>query len=134
MGSIFDVIIKFDVFSFFFIVFIGSITDLNSVISFIFFSTFIITFSSKLYNFGLIYGNGYPTSLGLLINKIRNLSIENAIMVLSGYNYGCNILDLITIASYNMVGKSKLILKGFKSFNVQFDNSILDFDKVEYNN
>jgi len=88
----------------------------------------------KLYNFGLIYGNGYPTSLGLLINKIRNLSIENAIMVLSGYNYGCNILDLITIASYNMVGKSKLILKGFKSFNTQFDTISKDnLDQYNYN-
>lgn len=87
----------------------------------------------KLYNFGLIYGNGYPTSLGLLINKIRNLSIENAIMILSGYNYGCNILDLITIASYNMIGKSKLILKGFKSFNIQFDNNISNENLDQYN-
>ena len=87
----------------------------------------------KLYNFGLIYGNGYPTSLGLLINKIRNLSIENAIMILSGYNYGCNILDLITIASYNTVGKSKLILKGFKSFNAQFEINLSNKNLDQYN-
>lgn len=89
---------------------------------------------SKLYTFGLIYNNGYPTKLGLLINKIRNISIENAVMILSGYIYGCNILDLITIAAYNMVGKSKLVTSKFKSFNTQFDtNSIKNFDKFNYN-
>lgn len=85
---------------------------------------------NKLYNFGLIYGNGYPTQLGLIINKIRNISIENAIMILSGYHYGCNILDLITIAAFNIVGKSKLILKNFKSFNTQFNNE----NSVKYDN
>ena len=91
----------------------------------------------KLYTFGLIYNNGYPTQLGLLINKIRNISIENAIMILSGYVYGCNILDLITIAAYNMVGKSKLVTSKFKSFNTQFkdvDNKVSkNFDKFNYN-
>ena len=88
----------------------------------------------KLYHLGLIYANGYPTRLGLLINKIRNISIENAIMILSGYIHGCNILDLITIAAFNMVGKSKLITKGFKSFNTQFkDISEKNIDKYNYN-
>jgi HrpA-like RNA helicase len=91
---------------------------------------------NKLYNFGLIYGNGYPTRLGLIINKIRNISIENAIMIMSGYHYGCNILDLITIAAFNIVGKSKLILKNFKSFNTQFNevtDKIKNIDKYNYN-
>lgn len=90
----------------------------------------------KLYNYGLIYANGYPTSMGIIVNKIRNISIENAIMIISGYHYGCNILDLITIAAFNQVGKSKLLLPKFKSFNNQFnDNNITQqkIDKYNYN-
>lgn len=90
---------------------------------------------SKLYTFGLIFGNGYPTQLGLLINKIRNVSIENAIMILSGFQNNCNILDLITIAAYNSMQKNKLILKNFKSFNSQFemDKTLKNIDLYNYN-
>lgn len=90
----------------------------------------------KLYHLGLIYSNGYPTSTGLLVNKIRNISLENAIMILSGYIYNCNILDLITIAAFNTIGKSKLVTSKFKAFNFYFsDNNTVDynFDKYNYN-
>jgi len=87
----------------------------------------------KLYIYGAIYGNGYPTQIGLLINKIRNLSIENIKMILSGYTYNCNILDLITIASYIQIGKSKLVNSKFKSFNTQFNKIYNDNEIDNYN-
>jgi len=87
----------------------------------------------KLYISGIIYGNGYPTSLGLLVNKIRNLSIENIKMILSGYIYNCNILDLITIAAFIQIGKSKLVQSKFKSFNIQFNKIYNDNEIDNYN-
>jgi len=77
----------------------------------------------KLYILGAVYANGYPTQLGLLSNKIRSLSMENIKMILSGYNYGCNISDLITIACFIQTSKQALVLSKFKSFNIQFENS-----------
>lgn len=90
----------------------------------------------KLFNLGLIFSNGYPTIIGLLANKIRSISLENIVMILSGYVYNSNILDLITIASFNTIGKSKLVTSKFKAFNYNFyDNnkSMADFDKLNYN-
>ena len=88
----------------------------------------------KLYNLGLIYANGYPTKCGLLVNKIRNISLENAIMILSGYIYGCNIMDLITLAAFNTIGKSKLVTTKFKNFNFTFnDSNIENIDNYNYN-
>ena len=77
----------------------------------------------KLYVLGVVYANGYPTQLGLLVNKIRSLSLENIKMILSGYNYGCNISDLITIACFIQTSKQTIILSKFKSFNSQFETS-----------
>ncbi len=77
----------------------------------------------KLYLLGVVYANGYPTQLGLLVNKIRSLSLENIKMILSGYNYGCNISDLITIACFIQTSKQTIILSKFKSFNGQFESS-----------
>jgi HrpA-like RNA helicase len=86
----------------------------------------------KLYNLGLIYANGYPTKCGLIVNKIRNISLENAIMILSGYIYGCNIMDLITLAAFNTIGK--LVTTKFKNFNFEFpDPNLKDIDKYNYN-
>ena len=47
-------------------------------------------------------GNGeiYPTTMGFLVNKLRFLSLENIRMIMAGYHYNCNILDLITIAIF----------------------------------
>ena len=76
----------------------------------------------KLYILGIIYANGFPTQLGLLTNKIRSLSIENIKMILSGYYYGCNIADLITIACFIQTSKQAIVLSKFKSFSNQFEN------------
>jgi HrpA-like RNA helicase len=84
----------------------------------------------KLYTYGAIYANGYPTKIGMMINKIRNLSIENIKMILSGYYYNCNISDLITIAAYIQITKNKLTTSKFKSFNNQY-NDILNYSKYD---
>jgi HrpA-like RNA helicase len=52
----------------------------------------------KLYALGAIDKQLRPTEVGKLLNKFRKLRIESAKMILSGYHYGSNILDLITIA------------------------------------
>jgi HrpA-like RNA helicase len=87
----------------------------------------------KLYICGAIYANGYPTQLGLLSNKIRMLSMENIKMILSGYCYGCNISDLITIACFIQTTKQNIIANKFKSFNNQFNNIIDSVDIYNYN-
>jgi HrpA-like RNA helicase len=87
----------------------------------------------KLYICGAIYANGYPTELGLLSNKIRMLSMENIKMILSGYCYGCNISDLITIACFIQTTKQNIVANKFKSFNNQFNNIIDSVDIYNYN-
>jgi HrpA-like RNA helicase len=82
----------------------------------------------KLYVLGAVYANGYPTQIGMLSNKIRSLSMENIKMILSGYNYGCNISDLITIACFIQTTKQSLVLSKFKSFNIQFENPTNDMN------
>lgn len=87
----------------------------------------------KLYICGAIYANGFPTQLGLLSNKIRMLSIENIKMILSGYYYGCNISDLITIACFIQTTKQNIVANKFKSFNNQFNNVVNSIDTYNYN-
>ena len=87
----------------------------------------------KLYLCGAIYANSYPTQLGLLSNKIRMLSMENIKMILSGFYYGCNISDLITIACFIQTTKQNIVANKFKSFNNQFNNIIDSVDIFNYN-
>lgn len=68
----------------------------------------------KLYILGLITQKGstlapykkqnngeiYPTLMGYFANNMRYMKIENKRMILAGYHYGCNIIDLITIATF----------------------------------
>lgn len=49
-------------------------------------------------------GEIVPTIMGYFADKLRHMSIENKRMVLAGYRYGCNVLDLITIASFLEIG------------------------------
>jgi HrpA-like RNA helicase len=61
--------------------------------------------SSLQYSIEKLYGLGFLTSkyditlFGYLASKFQKISIESIKMILSGYHYGANILDLITIAS-----------------------------------
>lgn len=70
----------------------------------------------KLFILGMINKNIYPTKLGILASKFRKLKIENVKMILSGFHFKVNILDLITVASFLTIGKNKIIKKGFTSF------------------
>jgi hypothetical protein len=55
-------------------------------------------------------------------------------MIISGYINECNILDLITIAAFNTVGRTKLVTSKFKNFNFQFNNkSDTNIDMYNYN-
>lgn len=85
----------------------------------------------KLYILGMIYANGYPTQIGLISNKIRSLSIENIRMILSGYHFGCNISDLITIACYIQTSKQSIVTSKFKSFNTNFSNNNIEIDLLK---
>lgn len=53
----------------------------------------------KLYNVGAIDFNTAPTRLGLLLHRFRKISLESARMILAGYFYGANVIQLITIAA-----------------------------------
>jgi hypothetical protein len=43
-------------------------------------------------------------------------------MVLSGFHYGCNISDLITIACFIQTSKQSIVTGKFKYFNTNFNN------------
>lgn len=56
----------------------------------------------KLYVIGAIraYPNGLrATPNGVVMNKFRKLPVESIAMIMAGYHYGANVLDLITIAA-----------------------------------
>ena len=53
----------------------------------------------KLYAIGAINPDTSPTETGMFINKFRKINIESRKMILAGYYYGANILDLITIVT-----------------------------------
>ena len=67
----------------------------------------------KLHGLGFITHEYQPTIFGVYANKFRKQNIENIRMILAGYHYGCNILDLITITSF-LNGKRNLGIKPHK--------------------
>ena len=89
---------------------------------------------NKLFILGYIHSNSYPTKLGLLANKFQKINLEHIKIIISGYNYGANIEDLIIIIAYLITGKNSITESKFKSFNIQFDN-IKDkcLDNYNYN-
>lgn len=80
----------------------------------------------KLYGLGFIDINYQPTTIGYYGNKLRKVSIENIKFLLSGYCYGANILDLITIVSFLSVGLMNICERKYKPIN--------PFDKVSDEN
>ena len=54
----------------------------------------------KLHILGFIDHNNNTTMTGLLASAFRKNKIENIKMILSGYHYGCNIMDLIVITAF----------------------------------
>lgn len=53
---------------------------------------------------GAKQGSVIPTEMGQLASRIAKISLENARMILSGYYWGANVRDLITIAAFLEVG------------------------------
>ncbi len=69
----------------------------------------------KLYTIGAIKFEGsdiVPSELGLMINRFRKVSVENIRMILAGYHYGANILDLVTISA--LISSDKIKRRGYK--------------------
>jgi HrpA-like RNA helicase len=58
----------------------------------------------KLHGLGFIDNKYNPTLYGLYANKFRKVKLESIRMILAGYKYEANILDLITIACCIEVG------------------------------
>jgi HrpA-like RNA helicase len=58
----------------------------------------------KLHGLGFIDHEYKPTLFGYYATKFRKLKLENIRMIFAGYQYGANILDLITIACCLEVG------------------------------
>jgi HrpA-like RNA helicase len=53
-----------------------------------------------------------PTNVGILMNKFRKIKLENIRMITSGYHFGANILDLITITA--LLETSNLLARTYK--------------------
>lgn len=91
----------------------------------------------KLHILGFIDDNYNITTPGFYANKIRFISLEARKMIMSGYCYGANVLDLITIASFIYISKRRIFGKTFKMMNFlkqsdaefEFYNKILIADE-----
>lgn len=81
----------------------------------------------KLHILGFIDDKYDITVLGYYANQIRFLSLELKKMIFSGYHYGANILDLITIASFIHIQKRLIFSKDFKLSNFLKQNDT-EFD------
>jgi HrpA-like RNA helicase len=71
----------------------------------------------KLHILGFIDDNYDVTTVGYFANQIRFITLECKKMILSGYHYGANILDLITISSFIYATKRKVFSKNFTMKN-----------------
>ncbi len=71
----------------------------------------------KLHMLGFMNDSYNITTIGFFANQIRFISLELRKMILSGFYYGANILDLITIAAFVYITKRKVFAKGFKMQN-----------------
>lgn len=74
--------------------------------------------TEKLYTLGFIDSDCNPTIFGLLSKSMMKLNIECKRMILAGYTYGANILDLITIACFITVGKQSIMSRKYQRRNI----------------
>lgn len=86
----------------------------------------------KLHILGFINDNYDITTPGFYANQIRFISLELRKMILSGFYYGANILDLITIAAFVYAMKRKVFKKTFKmqNFLKQTDSEFEFYNKI----
>lgn len=90
-----------------------------------------ISFSSslsKLYDYGMINSTGNVTEVGKLVNGVYMMSVECVRIILAGYVYGCDPLDLVTIASFITIGKQRIITSKFKHFDISTEIYEEDLD------
>ena len=87
--------------------------------------------TEKLYTLGAINGNSQPTPTGILMSRIRKITLENRKMILSGYAFDTSIIDLINIAAMLETGD----VIGFPDNNYRkaltkdmFNLGVSDFD------
>lgn len=72
----------------------------------------------KLYLLGFIDVLYRPTLFGYYANRFRKIRVESIRMILAGYYYGANILDLITISAFIEANiGSKLFAKSYRPCN-----------------
>ena len=81
----------------------------------------------KLFSLGLIDSYYNPTTLGLITTTITKIPIEIIRMILAGYSYRANIIDLITIGAFMVSSKRDYL--DLKSGRKQYteDEAIDDF-------
>ncbi|MGL5934503.1 MAG: DEAD/DEAH box helicase [Cetobacterium sp.] len=78
----------------------------------------------KLHVLGFIDDNYDITSIGLMSLSIRYISVELKKFIFSGFYYGANILDLITITSFVQISKFKVFTKLFNIEKFAKNNKI----------
>lgn len=87
----------------------------------------------KLSGLGMIDKFYNPTLFGYFANKFRKLSVEAIRMILSGYCWGANIPDLITIAAFVSVEYRNICTKQYQLRNpvkVKLDEEVLLHTRV----
>lgn len=77
----------------------------------------------KLFVLGFITQSNTPTPIGMLTNKVRMIPVEHIRILISGYKYDCNILDLITIIALINTPSKNITQRKFKSFNYTINGS-----------
>lgn len=78
----------------------------------------------KLYILGFIDINYNITDTGFFVDKIHFIPVELRKVILSGFYYDANILDLITIVAFTYISRNKIFIKGFKLENFMKVNKI----------
>ncbi len=86
----------------------------------------------KLHILGFIDDAYCITPLGFYANKLRFIPLETRRMIMAGYCYGANILDLITISAFVYISKRKCFAKGFslENFLTKNDAEFIFYSRV----
>ena len=79
---------------------------------------------------GFIDDNYDITVPGFYANRFRFISLDSRKMILAGYYYGANILDLITIAAFIHISRRRIFLTKFKIADF-IKNNKLSFDSSD---
>jgi HrpA-like RNA helicase len=90
----------------------------------------------KLYVLGMIDNTYKPTIFGLTAVSIIHVDIESIRMIMAGYQYGANILDLITIAAFMSFNKDTYIKRwsktkyNYKTTFLKNEEQLLFYDRI----